>query len=432
MTTIKEPEKLPEVIALVLGGGRGTRLYPLTHFRSKPAVPLAGKYRLIDVPISNCINSDISKIYCLTQFNSASLNRHIAQTYKFDMFTDGFVEIIAAEQTPDTDNWFQGTADAVRKSLRHVLSTSGDLVLILSGDALYRQNLQALVRQHVADKAEITVSCKLVNESEASSFGIVGIDETRRLISFHEKPKGDRLPPLKVEASVLQRAGLRDTSKPYLASMGIYLFNRDVLVDVLQSSSAEDFGKQIIPLAIPNRRIYADLFDGYWEDIGTIKAFFEANLDLLKDTPEFSFYDAKCPIYSHSRLLPSSEIVNSNVRRAMIAEGCLIKNATVDNCVIGIRSIISEGSELHNTVMMGADHYEEMSHETSPEGTPPMGVGRGTYIKNAIIDKNARIGSNVRITNKDNETERHDEQYSIVDGIVVVSKNAVIPDGTII
>jgi glucose-1-phosphate adenylyltransferase len=423
---------MPEVTALVLGGGRGTRLYPLTRFRSKPAVPLAGKYRLIDIPISNCINSGIRKIYVLTQFNSASLNRHIAQTYKFDIFSSGFVEIIAAEQTPDTDMWFQGTADAVRKSLRHVLSNAGSLVLILAGDALYRETFQDIVSQHVQDNAEITVACKLVGEKDAGSFGIVGIDESRKLVSFHEKPQGEELTPLKVEASVLKRAGLKDTSKPYLASMGIYLFNRDVLVDVLRSSSAEDFGKQVIPQAIPNRRVYADLFNGYWEDIGTIKAFFEANLDLLKEPPEFSFYDPRCPIFSHTRFLPSSEIFDSTVRCALIAEGCLIKRAQMENCVVGIRSIIKEATRMENVVMMGADYYEEMSPEAGQPGIPPIGIGKNCEIRNAIIDKNARIGDGVKIVNGGTLPEGETEHYSIRDGITVIGKNAIIAEGTVI
>jgi len=420
----------PEVLAIVLGGGRGTRLHPLTSYRSKPAVPLAGKYRLVDVPISNCIHSDIRKIFVLTQFNSASLNRHVAATYKFDDFSGGFVEILAAEQTPHTEEWFQGTADAVRRVMMHIESVPATHVLILAGDALYRMDYRAVLEEHIADGADITLSCKMVDEQQASSFGIVGIDESRRVSSFTEKPKGAAIPPLKVNPRVLQQAGLAGdaSSRPYLASMGIYLFKRDVLMEVLKDQSSEDFGKQVIPRAISTHKIYANLYDGYWEDIGTISAFFQANLDLLADKPAFSFYDMQCPIFTHSRLLPSSEIVNSTIERAMIADGCLIRNATIRNAVVGIRSVIGERSTLENVIMMGADYFEDGL--PGQDGTT-IGIGKNVTIRNAIVDKNARIGDGARIVAKGGPDSDGDF-YCVRDGVVIIPKNAVVPPGATI
>jgi len=426
-------DRWSEMIAVVLGGGRGTRLSPLTTYRSKPAVPLAGKYRLVDVPISNCINSGIRRIFVLTQFNSASLNRHIANTYKFDDFSGGRVEVLAAEQTPETEAWFQGTADAVRRSIKHVTDQPSSHVLILSGDALYRQDYQQVLQQHVADGADITVCCKLVSQDQASDFGIVNIDDQRNVTGFTEKPKGEAIPPLKVDAQVLQRAGLSSDSanRPYLASMGIYLFNTSTLLEILQASKDEDFGKQIIPAAIGKFTIKANLFDGYWEDIGTIRAFFQANLDLLEDNPQFSFFHQTCPIFTHSRLLPSSEVVDSRLSRVMLAEGSMIRNATINNCVIGIRSMIREGAQLDNVVMMGADYYEDIYCE-APLNRTCVGIGQGAIIKNAIVDKNARIGDNAIITNEAGIQDADTEHYSIKDGIVIIRKNAVISPGTVI
>lgn len=422
-----------EMIAIVLGGGRGTRLSPLTTYRSKPAVPLAGKYRLVDVPISNCINSGIRRIYVLTQFNSASLNRHIANTYKFDDFSGGWVEVLAAEQTPETEAWFQGTADAVRRSIKHITDKPSSHVLILSGDALYRQDYEEVLRQHIADNAEITVCCKLVNEEQASDFGIVQVDHSRNITGFTEKPKGDAIPPLKVDASVISEAGLSgdSTARPYLASMGIYLFNTATLLEILQQNQDEDFGKQIIPWAMKKYKTVANLFDGYWEDIGTIHAFFKANLDLLEDDPEFSFFHPTLPIFSHSRLLPSSEVVNSRLHRVMLAEGCMVRNATLHNCIIGIRSMIREGADLENVVMMGTDYYEDIYCSSSSERIN-VGIGRNVLIRNAIVDKNARIGEGARITNEAGIQDIDAETHSIKDGVIIIRKNAVIPPGTVI
>jgi glucose-1-phosphate adenylyltransferase len=422
-----------EMIAVVLGGGRGTRLAPLTTYRSKPAVPLAGKYRLVDVPLSNCINSGIRRIFVLTQFNSASLNRHIANTYKFDDFSGGRVEVLAAEQTPETEAWFQGTADAVRKSLTHVTDQPSSHVLILSGDALYRQNYEEVLQQHIAEGAEITVCCKLVDQEQASDFGIVDIDENRNVNGFVEKPKGDAIPPLKVNAETIYRAGLTgdSTKRPYLASMGIYLFNTATLMKLLAENDDADFGKQLIPASIGRYKVMANLFDGYWEDIGTIRAFFQANLDLLTDNPQFSFFHNTCPIFTHSRLLPSSEILDSRVERAMIAEGCMIKKACIQNSIVGIRSMIRAGARLENVVMMGADYYEEMDGPNMLDHAG-MGIGRDVLIRNAIVDKNARIGEGARIVNEAGVQEADGDHYSIKDGIVIIRKNAVILPGTVI
>ncbi len=422
-----------EMIAVVLGGGRGTRLAPLTTYRSKPAVPLAGKYRLVDVPISNCINSGIRRIFVLTQFNSASLNRHVAQTYKFDDFSGGRVEVLAAEQTPETEAWFQGTADAVRRSITHVTDQPSSHVLILSGDALYRQNYREVLDQHIAEGAQVTVCCKLVDEQQASDFGIVDIDDNRNVTGFTEKPKGDAIPPLKVDAEVIRRAGLPgdSTNRPYLASMGIYLFNTEVLLEMLRENQDEDFGRQIIPAAIGRYKVLANLFDGYWEDIGTIRAFFQANLDLLNDRPEFSFFHNTCPIFTHSRLLPSSEVSDSKLDRSMIAEGSMIRRAKIRNSIIGIRSMIRDDADLENVVMMGADYYEDFAGDGTADH-PGLGIGRGVVVRNAIVDKNARIGEGTRILNEANVQDADEQHYSIKDGIVIIRKNAVIPPGTVI
>ena len=422
----------PNVTAVILGGGRGTRLDPLTRYRSKPAVPLAGKYRLIDVALSNCINSGIRKIYVLTQFNSASLNQHVAQTYKFDTFSQGFVEILAAEQTLETEMWFQGTADAVRKHLRHIGRLAPSHVLILSGDALYREDYRLVFEEHLNDSAEITVCCKLVDEHQASSFGIVGIDETRLITAFHEKPGADKLESLRADPEVVRRAGLEDVSKPYLASMGMYLFRWDVLEKTLSVAIDEDFGKQVIPRAILSHRVYAHLFGGYWEDIGTIGSFFRANLDLLNETKTFNFYDPEFRIYTHSRFLPCSEIFDSTIEQAMLAEGCLVRRAHIRNSIVGVRSIIGEGAVIENAILMGADYYEQNGERPRSAGKPAIGIGNGTIVRNSIIDKNARIGANCQIVNRRGVAVEDTEHYSIRDGIVIVPKNAVIRDGTII
>ncbi len=416
------------ITAVILGGGRGTRLDPLTRYRSKPAVPLAGKYRLIDVAVSNCINSGIRKIYVLTQFNSASLNRHISNTYRFDQFSRGFVEILAAEQTVETEKWFQGTADAVRRQLRHILDDEVTHFLILSGDALYRQDFRDMIAQHIADDADITISCKMVSEEQAPQLGILGIDETRRIRWFREKPVPEELPKLRMPEEALRLAGLDASQTPFLASMGTYLFRRSVLTEVLAENPSHDFGKQIIPWSLDRYVVKAYLFHGYWEDIGTVRSFYQANIDLLKDSPPFDFYDPESPIFSHARLLPCSRIVDASLERAMVAEGCTIEKARIRNSIIGIRSVIREGTVIEDSIVMGADYIE--SHPKP--GVPPLGIGPNCIIRGAIIDKNVRIGANCQIVNATGAQHLNGEHACIRDGIIVVLRNAVIPPNTII
>jgi glucose-1-phosphate adenylyltransferase len=415
-----------DVMSVILGGGRGTRLYPLTKLRAKPAVPIGGKYRLIDIPISNCLNSGVHKVYVLTQFLSASLHRHIYQTYKFDVFSGGFVYILAAEETPSGMDWYQGTADAVRKQLPRFAHAHVEDVLILSGDHLYRMNYGEFIALHREKRADVTIAVQPVARSDAPRFGILKTDEDGRIISFHEKPGLDELEGLD---SVV------GSDKPYLASMGVYLFRADVLQNVLTGSDAEDFGKQIIPAAIEGLRVYAFPFEGYWEDIGTIRAFYEANLALTcRETP-FDFYDPRNPIYTRPRFLPASCADGCDLDQAVLAEGCLIQGADIRESVIGLRSVIGPDVRMTRTVMMGADFYEapDQKAENRRLARPDVGVGRGTVIEGAIIDKNARIGESVTIRpHKDEEEMIETENYVIRDGIVVIPKNAVIPDGTII
>ena len=415
-----------DVMALILGGGRGTRLYPLTKLRAKPAVPIGGKYRLIDIPISNCLNSGIHKIYALTQFLSASLHRHIYQTYKFDVFSDGFVYILAAEETPSGMEWYQGTADAVRKQLPRFAHARVKDLLILSSDHLYRMDYAEFVELHREKRADVTIAVQPVTCADAPRFGILKTDEEGRIISFHEKPRPDELDGLE---------SIPDSDKPYLASMGVYLFRADMLRQVLVESDAEDFGKQVIPAAIESLRVYAFPFDGYWEDIGTIRALYEANLALTLPDPPFDFYDPNNPIYSRPRFLPSSRADGCHLERTVLAEGCLIEQSDIRESVIGLRSVIGPDARVTRTVVMGADFYETPGRkaENRRRDRPDVGIGRGSIIEGAIIDKNARIGEGVTIRpHAPGEDMVKAENYVIQDGIVVVPKNAVIPDGTII
>jgi len=417
---------MQDVMALILGGGRGTRLYPLTKLRAKPAVPIGGKYRLIDIPISNCLNSGVHKIYVLTQFLSASLHRHIYQTYKFDVFSGGFVYILAAEETPSGMDWYQGTADAVRKQLPRFAHARVEDILILSGDHLYRMDYAEFVELHREERADVTIAVQPVARAAAPRFGILKTDEGGRITSFHEKPQGDELDGLE---------SLPDSDKPYMASMGIYLFRSDVLRKVLEESDVEDFGKQIIPAAIENLRVYAFPFDGYWEDIGTIRALYEANLALTLPEPPFKFFDPQHPIYTRPRFLPSSWVTGCHLERTVLAEGCLIWQSDIRESVLGLRSVIGPGARVTRTVMMGADFYEtpERKAENRHLGRPDVGIGRDSIIEGAIIDKNARIGEGVTIRpHAPDEGMVETENYVIRDGVVVVPKNAVIPDGTVI
>jgi glucose-1-phosphate adenylyltransferase len=427
-----------KVLAIILGGGAGTRLYPLTKLRAKPAVPVAGKYRLIDIPVSNCINSEIFKIYVLTQFNSASLNRHIARAYNFSGFSDGFVEVLAAQQTPENPNWFQGTADAVRQYIWLLEEWDAEEYLILSGDHLYRMDYRQFVQRHRETNADITLSVIPIDDRRASDFGLMKIDQSGRVIDFSEKPKGDALTQMRVDTTILGLSQEQAALQPYIASMGIYVFKKEVLIKLLKESlERTDFGKEIIPDAAKDHNVQAYLFDGYWEDIGTIESFYNANLALTQQPlPPFSFYDEEAPIYTRARYLPPSKLLDCQIRQSMIGEGCILKNCRIEHSVLGVRSRIEAGSIVEDTLIMGADYYQaSVERQCSLEkGNVPVGIGTDSIIRRAIIDKNARIGHGVKIINKDNvqEAERENQGFYIRSGITVVLKNAVIPDGTVI
>jgi glucose-1-phosphate adenylyltransferase len=422
------------VLSVIMGGGQGTRLFPLTKERSKPAVPLAGKYRLVDIPISNCINSNLRRVYLLTQFNSASLHRHISQSYKFDHFSGGFVEILAAEQTFSDTSWYQGTADAVRKNLLHFLNHDFEYMLILSGDQLYRMDFRRIIAQHVETHADITVATIPVVRDAANSLGIMEINEERRITRFAEKPKDPAvLDTLKLPREWYPKLDIEGDDEFYLASMGIYVFNRDVLLRVLDNTLA-DFGKHIIPAAINDLRVFSYVFQGYWEDIGTIRSFFEANLDCTSELPRFNFFDMSAPIFSRPRFLPGSKINGAHINHAIVSDGCIINQATISHSIIGIRSTVGSGSDLNRVVLMGGDYYESHASilENEMMGKPRIGIGQNTRIENAIIDKNARIGDNVHISPAGKPENLDHGLYYIRDGIVIIPKNGVIPHGMVI
>ncbi|MBG1243804.1 glucose-1-phosphate adenylyltransferase [Nostoc sp. NZL] len=429
---------MKKVLSIILGGGAGTRLYPLTKLRAKPAVPVAGKYRLIDIPVSNCINSEIFKIYVLTQFNSASLNRHIARTYNFTGFNEGFVEVLAAQQTPENPNWFQGTADAVRQYLWLMEEWDVDEYLILSGDHLYRMDYRQFIQRHRETGADITLSVIPIDERRASDFGLMKIDDSGRIIDFSEKPKGEALTQMRVDTSVLGLTKEQALQQPYIASMGIYVFKKDVLFKLLREAvERTDFGKEIIPDASKDYNVQAYLFDDYWEDIGTIEAFYHANLALTQQPqPPFSFYDEHAPIYTRARYLPPTKLLDCQITESIIGEGCILKNCRIQHSVLGVRSRIESGCVIEESLLMGADFYQASVERQCSlvDNDIPVGIGTDTHIRGAIIDKNARIGHDVKIINKDNvqEAEREGQGFYIRSGIVVVLKNAVIPDGTII
>jgi glucose-1-phosphate adenylyltransferase len=417
------------MVSVILGGGAGSRLYPLTASRSKPAVPIAGKYRLVDIPISNCINSYINRMFVLTQFNSASLNKHIKNTYHFSAFSTGFVDILAAEQTPDNPGWFQGTADAVRQSLRHIGNMDFDYVLILSGDQLYQMDFTQMLAEHKSKNADITIATIPVVEREATEFGILKTNEANLITSFIEKPNKSVLLEWKSDTGAL----MQQNGRNYLASMGIYIFNRKILFELLQNvhPKATDFGKEIIPDSISNYTVASYQYDGYWTDIGNIYSFYEANLALTNEVPAFNLFDNTKTVYSRPRMLPPAKISGTTLEKTVIAEGCIIHASRIESSVVGIRSRIGYGSTIANSYIMGNDYYEtieEMGVNVN-NGIPKIGIGEGCYIKNAIIDKNCRIGNDVRINGADhNEIIDHD-LYTIKDGIVVVKKGAIIPDG---
>lgn len=422
------------VVALILGGGKGTRLYPLTKERSKPAVSFGGKYRLVDIPLSNCINSGYKKIYLLTQFNSTSLHMHIANSYNFDRFSSGFVEILAAEQTLENDKFYEGTADAVRKSMSHFESQNPTHYIILSGDQLYRMDLRDFFDSHIRSGASISVATTPVNRTDASRFGIVKTDDTNRITEFKEKPAPDiDISAWKISPELM--ATTLDPEKEYLASMGIYIFNASTLNAVLNENDSKDFGKEVIPNSIGNYIVNAYVFNNYWEDIGTIKSFYDANIKLTDIDPEFNFYDEDEPIFTHMRNLPPSKINGASIFCTLTSEGCVITNCKLSRSIIGVRSIIENGSDLSGVIMMGADFYQNLEEKKDDikKGLPTIGIGKNCFISRTIIDKNARIGNNVRINvdGRNYENGDHGNFYS-ADGIIVIRKDAVIPDGTTI
>ena len=429
---------MKKVLAIILGGGAGKRLYPLTKLRAKPAVPLAGKYRLIDIPVSNCINSEILKIYVLTQFNSASLNRHITRTYSFSGLSDGFVEVLAAQQTPKNPKWFQGTADAVRQYIWAFQEWDIDEYLILSGDHLYQMDYNDFIQRHRDTNADITLSVVPIDKKRASSFGLMKINDHGRVVDFSEKPKGEELKQMEVNTTVLGLNAEQAKESPYIASMGIYVFKKEVLATLLQENPEQtDFGKEIIPVSAKDYNLQAYLFKGYWEDIGTIEAFYEANLALNRQpTPSFSFYHEKAQIYTRGRSLPPTKILNSSITESMISEGCIIKECRIHNSILGIRSRIESNCTVEDTMVMGADYYEspEIEQAKKQQGEIPIGIGRDSTIRRAIVDKNARIGCNVTIVNKEQieESNCEEEGFYIRNGIVVILKNAIIADGKVI
>ena len=429
--------KTTKMIAVILGGGKGTRLYPLTKDRSKPAVPFAGKYRLVDIPISNCINSGYNVIYLLTQFNSASLHHHISKTYTFDSFGDGFVELLAAEQTPQSSSWYQGTADAVRKNLKHFSSPNAEYCLLLSGDQLYRMDFNDMLAHHIKTGAEITIAGKTISRAEATGLGVIGASSTSRITKFVEKPSPDAdISDLRINEKFLKASLNQELNEKneYIASMGIYIFNMKTLYEVLDNDK-DDFGKEIIPDSIKNRHVSCYLFDGFWEDIGTIKAFYNLHQSLVSIDPPFNFYDEKNPIYTHRRFLPATKINMCNFVSSLAAEGSIITNASVHNSIIGVRMVVEKYSSLDGVYCMGANWYETKQDKQAnrENGIPNLGIGENTHIARAIVDMNARIGDNCRIGVDPIDRKDGDyENYSIRDGIIVIHKGAVIPNGTVI
>lgn len=417
-----------KVLSIVLGGGQGSRLYPLTEKRSKPAVPIAGKYRLVDIPISNCINSGLKRIYVLTQFNSASLNRHIKNTYQFGHFSESFVDVLAAEQTPGNQAWFQGTADAVRQCMNHFLSHDFEYALILSGDQLYQMDYMKMLQEHIKKKAAISIATIPVNKKDAPDFGILKANDKNVITSFIEKPDKKLLPDWTSEVSDEMKA----EGRHYLASMGIYIFNRDLLVELMNNQETMDFGKEIIPQNIQNKKVLSYQFEGYWTDIGNIDSFFEANLGLTDSIPKFNLYDREQKIYTRARMLPTSKVSGTALDRTIIAEGCIIHAAKIERSVVGIRSRIGKESTVINTYMMGSDYYETLEEIETNKIDVLMGIGERCFIKNAIIDKNCRIGDDVRINGSPELKDKETDNYVIKDGIVVIKKEATIPNGFVI
>jgi glucose-1-phosphate adenylyltransferase len=422
---------MDDVLAIILGGGRGTRLFPLTLKRSKPAVPIGGKYRLIDVPISNCLHADLRRIFVLTQFNSASLNRHIAQAFRLDPFSHGFVDILAAEQTPDNPGWYQGTADAVRQAARHFIRFDADYYLILAGDHLYRMDYSELVDAHCDRRAEITIATQPVTVDDASAMGIFRFDRSGQIVAFEEKPKRERLNEIgrSIPAGAIVGGGHSD-DKPFIASMGIYVFSRDVLLEAIEQENSADFGRQIIPAALGRYKVNAYLFRGFWADVGTVSSFYDANIMLTQPGSPFKFYDPRSPIYTHARFLPGARLSDCTARDAIIAEGCFVDRATIEQSVVGIRTNIQAGATIRRSVLLGADFYEADHGAPGRGGNPRLGIGRDVVLDRVIVDKNARIGDGARLVNSAGAQEADGHGYYIRDGVVIVPKDGVIAPGT--
>jgi len=418
-----------DTLAIILGGGQGSRLFPLTATRSKPAVPIGGKYRLIDVPVSNCLHADMRRIYVLTQFNSASLNRHISLTYRLDGFTQGFVEILAAEQTPDNPNWFQGTADAVRQAARHFAQHDAKHYLILAGDHLYRMNYEQLVHAHDDQRADITIAAQPVDPITATQMGIFRFDTTGSIVAFEEKPKSDRLKEIGRSIPAGASFARHTDEQPFMASMGIYVFSRDILLEMLEREPGLDFGRELIPNALKKYRVKPYLYRGYWADVGTIESFYDANVMLGRSLAPFRFWDPSCPIYTHQRHLAGSRLTDCHVRDAIVTDGCFLDRCSVDESVIGIRTHIQAGAKIAQSVLLGADFYEE---GRPPDGVPALGIGRDVALNRTIIDKNARIGDGARLVNERNVEQCDGDGWYIRGGIVVVPKGGIILPGTVV
>ena len=423
---------MPEAACVVLGGGQGRRLFPLTKERAKPAVPMAGKYRLIDIPLSNCINSRLTQIYVVTQCNSVSLHRHITQTYTFDAFSSGFVELLAAEQTMESVDWYLGTADAVRQHLQNLQLERNSYVLILGGDHLYRMDYRHLLASHVRNAAEITVAAMPVPEREATGLGILQTDADNRIVRFAEKPPAEELSDLRSDAEAIRHQGIEPGDRHHVASMGIYVFNSSVLREVLEDPAQQDFGQHVIPGAVGRRRLYGFYFDGYWRDIGTVRSFYEANLDLVADVPPFNFFDETAPMYTRARQLCPAKLNDCRLDHCLLADGAVLDNCEARRSVIGVRSTIRAGTRLDEAVLLGADFYEHGDEGTGPRHEIPLGIGAGCVIRRAIIDKNVRLGDGVTITNERGVEHEDGDGYYVRDGIVIVPRSAAIPSGTVI
>lgn len=423
---------MDQLTAVILGGGRGSRLEPLTRLRSKPAVPIAGKFRLIDIPFSNCLHSGVRRIFVLTQFNTESLHRHIHNTYRFDNFSHGYIRILAAQQTAENQDWYQGTADAVRKNLQY-FNTAGENIIILSGDHLYRMDYSDFYQYHIDKNADISIAVKPLYENETREFGILKTSSRGRINNFFEKPNEQKiLDDFRIDPDLFNQFGIEANNRTHIASMGIYIFKKQVLFDILNNCTEEDFGKEIIPDNIKKHKVYSYFFDGYWKDIGSISSFFEAHMDLTNPVPEFNFYDESFPFYTRPRYLPASKINNCQINKSTVSEGSILLGSIVEHAVVGIRAFIDEGTLVQRAIIMGNTHYETVKERQGNTKVPNLGIGRNCVIKNCIIDMDARIGDNVQLINVQNVTEKFEDNYAIRDGIIIIPKGSVIDSNTVI